>query len=195
MNVNTVFALEQSITLPSANVLELTGGLFIIAKNGQTPNLNFIPEGGTYNAEEGKITWNYFGQNRLRWNQDYYTGTITQSFRELTFLDIFPDENLAQAVAYNSCRNSEDTVTIQELNNFGGRYEALALQNLHITDLEGIQYFTNLNFLIMTNNRINNLEPLNTLNNLTLLDLRGSDINNIEFLKGLNNLALIIGFL
>jgi len=187
----------QMIELAPAIEGEVTEGIFIKDQDGLTPpNLTFTPEGGSYDPETGTIIWGSLGENRLQWwgnlsGGGFFNGTILQYVEKKTeanFLDIFPDENLAQVVASRFNRQVTDEVSIDELNHLSG---SIVAQSQNIKDLEGVQYLTSLASLIINDNQITNLGPLSHLTNLTGLNLAHNDVNNIEPLRGLSSLMVL----
>lgn len=74
--------------------------------------------------------------------------------------------------------------------------DVLAITDLYayasgITDLSGLEYFTNLKSLYLGRNKITKLYRLAKLTNLTHLDLRGCSIDDITPLKGLTSLNFL----
>ncbi len=101
----------------------------------------------------------------------------------------FPDSNLKSAVLEFLGKNSDDEVTINEAESV----KFLNLSNKGITNLEGLQYFKNLNHLQLDQNEIKDLTALSTLTNLQILALSDNyieDISPLANLTGLKNLNL-----
>ncbi|AFM42331.1 cell wall-binding protein [Desulfosporosinus acidiphilus SJ4] len=63
--------------------------------------------------------------------------------------------------------------------------------NSGITDLSGLEYFTNLKSLYLSKNKLSNLNRLAKLTNLTHLDLRNCGIDDVSPLKGLTSLTFL----
>ena len=101
----------------------------------------------------------------------------------------FPDSNLKSAVLEILGKNSDDEVTINEAESV----KFLNLSNKGITNLEGLQYFKNLNHLQLHQNEIKDLTALSTLTNLQILALSDNyieDISPLANLTGLKSLNL-----
>ena len=108
---------------------------------------------------------------------------------QLTFHDIFPDENLALGIARAFNRQPKDAVTIEELNHFS---ERLNLDKLGIEKLEGVQHLISILHLELDHNEISDIEPLRSLSRLNILNLAANNISSVEPLKDLNNLNQLI---
>jgi len=63
---------------------------------------------------------------------------------------------------------------------------------LGITDLSGLEYAINLEYLNLDFNEITNLEPLKGLTNLSYLSLSNNEVSNITPLKDLTNLQFLM---
>jgi|GEM_PF-1233564 len=186
--VRNPLALNQRITLEPIKQNEVTE-IMIRNSDGNVPALTVNPVGGLYDSDRGIITWGSLGENTLSWSWGSFTGTITQYVEpseereKITFLDFFPDENLAQGVAEYYGRVATDKVTLDELE---GRTEELILNDLGIENLEGMQYFTNLRVLRLANNGIEDLSPLSDLTHLRYLTLQNNNISDLQPLSGLS---------
>ncbi|MCC7552862.1 leucine-rich repeat domain-containing protein, partial [Candidatus Micrarchaeota archaeon] len=95
-----------------------------------------------------------------------------------------PDSGLLNAVC--SALGEDPGCTVTDC-------DALTLTELwakdrEISDLTGIEYFTNLNTLILGNNQISNISALSTLSNLNFLYLYSNQISDISALSTLTNL-------
>ena len=102
--------------------------------------------------------------------------------------EIFPDENLAQAVARtisgSSARGGGDiTVTQAQL----ARINTLSAMNVRIEDLTGIEYLTNLDTLMISGNQISDLSPLAGLTRLRRLLLDSNQISDLAPLAELTS--------
>ncbi len=67
----------------------------------------------------------------------------------------------------------------------------LYANNSGITDLTGLQYFTNLKTLYLGRNNLKKITPLAKLTNLTYLDLRSCGLNDVTSLKSLTSLTFL----
>jgi|GEM_PF-1603743 len=120
--------------------------------------------------------------------------TITANFEEiseLTFLDFFPDENLAQVVASRFSRQVTNEVTEEELNSLTG---IISGNYRGISNLEGIQHLTGISHLYLMGNKLINesLEPLTQLPNLMMLFLDDNQITDLSiFTNSINPLFTI----
>jgi len=115
--------------------------------------------------------------------------TVTANFAEivnLTFLDFFPDENLAQVIANRFSRQVTDEVTEEELNSLTG---IISGSYKNISDLEGMQYLTVISHVFMDGNKLTNesLEPLSQLPNLMMLFLNGNQITDLSIFSNSSN--------
>jgi outer membrane protein assembly factor BamB len=66
---------------------------------------------------------------------------------------------------------------------------SLTASSKKISDLTGLEYASNLNYLSLSNNQISNISALSGLTNLVTLYLNDNQINNISALSGLPNLT------
>jgi len=160
---------------------------------GQTTNLTANPnegyrflgwtssDGGEFEDANNPITTFTMPNNNT---------TVTANFifqeTELTFLDFFPDLNLANTVADRFGRETTDEVSEEELNSLTGTING---DNRNISDIEGIQYLTSISRLTLFNNRIKDLTPLSYLTNMTFLEISNNQISDLEPLEKLANLV------
>ena len=96
-----------------------------------------------------------------------------------------PDANLRAAIAAALGKASGATITQAEMATLG-RLEA---PDAGISDLTGLEFATNLTFLVLLNNQITDISPLDGLTNLTELVLYGNQVADISPLDGLTNLT------
>lgn len=170
---------------------------------GGTPTIETSTGGSTGTVAEGSITTLYAnpapGYEFMGWESSNggvfedanspitsfsmpnNNTVVTANFKlqELTFLDFFPDLNLAQALANHFNRQVTDEVTEEELNHFTG---AIIATNRNISNLEGIQHLTGVTTLYLTRNKLDNesLEPLSQLSNLRMLFLGENQITDLS---------------
>lgn len=64
----------------------------------------------------------------------------------------------------------------------------LDLSDQDIHNLQGIEYFTNLQELNISGNQVDNLEPLSKLRSLTILDVSNNDLQNVNGLAAMPSL-------
>ena len=107
--------------------------------------------------------------------------------RGLTFLDMFPDENLAHRVAQAFNRQVTDEASPEELNDFQG---AIWAEDQNISNLEGMQHLRNLTGLQLSNNHIRDVEVLSDLKNLLVLDLSNNHISDVQPFRHLTSLLI-----
>ena len=103
---------------------------------------------------------------------------------------IFPDESLEVAVR-SALRQPLGFITVDDMKN--GSFTVLSAPDSGITDLRGLEYATNLQFLDLSNEAaatggIKNIDAIATLVNLRILDLRNNSISDITPIEGLFNL-------
>lgn len=108
-----------------------------------------------------------------------------------TFLEFFPDENFAQAVADYFGRRDTDFVTTTELEWVSYLYA----DNRQIDSVEGIPYLKNLNYLSLNNNNIKEIpDDIQHLQNLSDLYLTYNKVTEvpqtISLVSSLKNLDL-----
>ncbi|MGL6106693.1 cell wall-binding repeat-containing protein [Romboutsia sp.] len=96
-----------------------------------------------------------------------------------------PDENLKRGLNSALGQKYGTDITVRQLNSL----KKLYLSNSNITNLEGLQYCTNLTELDLFNNQIENISQLSTLGNLTELEIFGNKITDISALSELINLT------
>lgn len=95
------------------------------------------------------------------------------------------DPNLSAAIRDALGKGPDDDITLDD---------ALSLTSLEanyidISNLEGVECFTNLTILELIDNQISDIKPLADLTSLSYLDLRSNQISNLLPLAELTNLA------
>lgn len=116
-----------------------------------------------------------------------YSATIEKT--EITF----QDNNLYQAVKnvlskdIMSSDNGTKTITIatETLNGI----TSMDLRNSDISNLSGIEKFTNLSSIDLSRNNISDISPIISLNNLTNLNLNDNPVSNLSELSNKTNLT------
>jgi len=96
----------------------------------------------------------------------------------------FPDENLEAAIRDALGKQAGERITVDELANL----TALDASASGITDLSGLEYCTNLDWLALRGNQISDISVLAGLTNLQVLWLGHNNISDISPLAGLTNL-------
>ena len=101
---------------------------------------------------------------------------VTIHFEEQAYINIdnntFPDDNFRSYITSNFDANGEGTLSMREILNV----TYISIPQLDISDLTGISYFTNLEYL---NCGFNNLQQLDLSSNINLKDLECS-VNQIK---------------
>ena len=99
-----------------------------------------------------------------------------------------PDLNLHAAIAEELSKSPNAPITVEEME----RLEVLDVSNRGIQDLTGLQFATNLEWLVLIDNQISNLSPIASLVNLDRLLLDNNPVSDISPLKGLRNLTWLV---
>ena len=104
----------------------------------------------------------------------------------------FKEDNLYKAVKQQLSdkiiTNDDTTYTIKIDSNQLTQITSLKLNNEKITNIAGIDKFTNLKYLNLSNNNITNMDALSNLTKLKSLDIYGCSISDISPLNTLTNL-------
>ena len=105
---------------------------------------------------------------------------------------VFPDKNLESAIRTEISKPAGDILVsdLQNLTSFSYNEYGMADEK-KITNLEGIQYCTNLTYLGLDYNQISDVSPLAGLTNLTDLALHFNQISDVTPLAGLTNLTYL----
>lgn len=98
----------------------------------------------------------------------------------------FSDTNL-EAVVRSAIKKNKGNIVTSDVKVI----TKLEAENKKITNLNGIQFFTNLEFLELNNNSISDLTPLAALKSLEFLSLGKNQIKDISPLKDLSNLQYL----
>jgi Leucine-rich repeat (LRR) protein len=94
----------------------------------------------------------------------------------------FKDKNLENAIRRN-INKKMGAIYLDDVK----KIKSLNLEDSSITNLQGLENFTNLSLLYLSGNKIKNLEPLKGMISLNTLFLGSNNIINIDPLKGLTN--------
>lgn len=102
---------------------------------------------------------------------------------------VFPDANLEAAI--------RDTIgkpngPIDDTDLVGVGFQLLDASGRGITDLTGIEFATDLNFIGLSNNNITDLSPLQSLTGLLILQISNNNISDLSPLGGLPALERLI---
>ena len=96
-----------------------------------------------------------------------------------------PDANLRQAINEALGKAPNARITVDEMATLTTRLDA---NNKGISDLTGLEFATNLEWLKIEENQISDLSPLAGLTKLDLLDISGNEVSDLSPLTGLTNL-------
>ena len=96
-----------------------------------------------------------------------------------------PDPNLRAAIAGALGEAPNAQITVAEM----ATLERLELNGKHISDLTGLEFAINLNWLNISNNNISNLSPIEGLIKLSELRFASNHVSDLSPLKGLINLT------
>ena len=88
----------------------------------------------------------------------------------------FPDERLEVAILEEMGKKENDKISVAEAQ----KVQFLPLSNKGIQNLEGTQYFENVNHLQLGFNQLTDITPLHKLDNLNILDLEGNQLEDIS---------------
>ncbi|WP_270996327.1 InlB B-repeat-containing protein [Listeria seeligeri] len=99
--------------------------------------------------------------------------------------EVFPDDNLANAIA-NNLNVSVDTIVTQQIL---ADISTFSMQSHEVSNLEGLEYLTGANSIDLYGGKnITDLSPLSGLNNLTNLDIAFNNVTDLSPIANLNNL-------
>lgn len=101
-----------------------------------------------------------------------------------TIAQTFPDPNMAAAVAAELGTTTDHVIVQSDIDSRKG----LDLIDRNISDITGIQYFTNLDLLWLSTNNISDLSPLTGLTNLKILNINNNQVSDLTPLANLTNL-------
>ena len=116
--------------------------------------------------------------------------TVTIALPEVTpdpVTSWMPDANLRAAVRKELGLTDNETLTQAKMLDVG----ILEAPDSQIADLTGLEYATNLKYLILDRNNISNLTPLRALTKLEELKLARNQVSDVEPLGGLTTLRIL----
>ena len=141
-----------------------------------TPNLErAVPVSLFFLQDESDEAWMVKGKSLKESDSVVFDGSIlTRGASELDYITSsnFPDENFRKALIRQGITSQQDVQNTKKLD--------VSMQN--ITDIKGIELFTNLETLNVSVNKITSLDCLQSLSTLTWLDASN---NNIKLMKQL----------
>jgi putative cell wall-binding protein len=114
------------------------------------------------------------------------TASLTLKVSEDAKVD-FPDQNLKWVVGDVLGKDEDETIYKSDILNITSLYA----DDEWITDLTGLEYFTNLKTLHLENNSLDKVTALTKLTNLRVLDLENTGLKDIAALKGLTMLTYL----
>lgn len=105
------------------------------------------------------------------------------SFKEKPLSEVFPDENLARAVAHHLNNNNDISfiVTAEMLE----KIQFLSVGARKIQSLEGMEHLKNLVAFVASHNQIADVSPLSNLTKLEYLDLKNNLVTDMKNLGSL----------
>ena len=95
-----------------------------------------------------------------------------------------PDLNLRAVIEENLEKTPNAPITVEEM----ATLERIFPEEKGISDLTGLEFATNLEWLKIEGNQISDLSPIEGLIKLDLLDISGNEISDLSPLTGLKNL-------
>ncbi|WP_271000973.1 InlB B-repeat-containing protein [Listeria seeligeri] len=99
--------------------------------------------------------------------------------------EVFPDDDLANAIANTLNVNVDTIVTQQTL----AGISTFSMQSHEVSDLDGLEYLTGANSIdLYGGENITDLSPLSDLNNLVNLDIAFNNVTDLSPIANLNNL-------
>lgn len=168
----------------NANQVSLKEGFVQLTKNNQTGTVNFtfIGTGATVG-----LAFGIFSTSSLKNNHDHRIINVRNPSVKMKkqIQQIFPDVNLARAVAAKLGKQITDYVFKEELE----AIQDLTAINNSIENLNGMQCLTNIQDVHFSTNNISDLNPLSGLIKLTYLRLDHNQISDLSPLIGLNQLS------
>ncbi|MDQ0460400.1 hypothetical protein QOZ91_001923, partial [Clostridium sardiniense] len=129
------------------------------------------------------------GINKVKVFADVNTETnnINREYSNLKEVVDIPDENLKIAINKQLGQSESDNITKEQLKGI----LSLNLVGLNISNLEGIQYCSNLTSLNLRRNNVSDISQVKDLVNLTILNLQTNKISDISYIKNLTKLKTL----
>jgi Leucine-rich repeat (LRR) protein/small nuclear ribonucleoprotein (snRNP)-like protein len=116
-----------------------------------------------------------------------YSGVVTMTLVVTPFVVNFPDPALESDIRSIINKPIGD-IYKSDVENLNG----LFLYSDNITNIDGLEYFSNVQYISSVNSRISNLSPLSGLTNLTYLNFWKNQISDLSPLSGLTNLTYLM---
>lgn len=177
----------DSFNLP-LSIKDLNGNLIT--------DISDISNDGVYDDNTNEIKWNeeqagsnvyyefYYSYNNL-----HFSGTPSTNLVKLYTPDYYeevniPDTNLKEKILSSLGMDSNSIITKKDLLSLTSLYA----NSSNISDLTGLEYCTNLEYLDLYINSISDISPLKNLSKLSNLELDSNCITDISVLTNLTNL-------
>nr|WP_246569899.1 leucine-rich repeat domain-containing protein [Lentibacillus saliphilus] len=177
----------EEVLQPS--VTSLTIANTITDESGSLVDQITPSDGGTYQSPD--VTWNgltnsdtersYQFEHTL--NNGDFSGIVKQPISWVQ--SVVPDDQLRKAINAELGKPEDYEPTINDLESL----TALDASATNVTNLEGLQYATNLKRLNISANRISDFGPIAQLTQLEELDAYTSAISDLTFITNLNHLT------
>ncbi len=141
------------------------------------------------------VTWDITTANLNKVGTYTFHGTVPDLDQKITLtlkvtedapID-FPDTALKTVVCHTLGKPTDTTIYKSDALNVTDLFAS----NSGITDLTGLEYFTNLKNLYLGNNNLSSITPLRKLTNLKHLELRECGLKDLGALKGLTSLTYL----
>lgn len=194
VTLSNLDASNQEVTLPQSEISE--GTFFeLYSVNDTSVEIDWLNIGS---LTENQLSWGRSGLNQMTFSSEgsdiLFSGTVSQEVtgKNPLISELFPDPNLAQAVAELFNRTVNDEISIvHELNT---HVDTIAFNNRQISQLDGMEYFSGVISINLRNNQIRDIgiltSNLSSLRTLRLEDNQISDLPNEINLPNLGSLFL-----
>lgn len=184
-------AINQTVTLDKTGYVDVPQSVVLLNQFGQNPIISNKVGEGTF--ENGVLTWTSSVEpelNQLQWiGPNSFQGTLSQLVDvEPTIYGLFPDQNLAKAIALHLNNNeANDVVDIKDLE----KIERLNVLGHSITNLSGMEHLKGIKNFNAALNRITDIKPLAGLTELDTLNLNSNRIEDIAPLAKMQKLVTL----
>jgi Leucine-rich repeat (LRR) protein len=188
---NYFTAMNQTVTLEKTGYVDVPQSVVLLNQFGLNPTTSNKVGEGIF--ENGVLTWTSSAEtelNQLQWiGPNSFQGTLSQKVeKEATIYGLFPDQNLAKAIALHLNNNeANNVVSIPDLK----KIERLNVLGHSITDLSGMEHLEGLKNFNAAFNRITDIKPLAELEKLDTLNLNGNSIEDIAPLANKKELVTL----
>lgn len=162
-----------STTLSNCHVVNKNGEQILIPLNEVETNNGYTRYTGIWN-ESSTVSGNVAYSGNIQ--QDVYADATNTDFVNI------PDPNLKTVINEELGQENNAEITIEQMESL----DRLVANNRNITNLEGIQYATNITYLMLNDNSITDISLLSGLSNLRYLGLDDNSITDLSPLDGLS---------